>query len=536
MKPEEPLGDYLRERKPAADEEHSALDRVWDGLRSDATNASNELTRDFQQQQPHAGSMKWIAAAAIIIFAIALPPIFIRYFSPNESPALMEAVNTQPIKYGEVVRTDAGSGSVLSLSDGSRVEMRANSELTLDAAIDGLRIHLNRGSVIVNAAKQRNGHLYVQTRDVTVSVIGTVFLVNAEVSGSRVAVIQGEVRVQKGVTEQKLLSGEQVATDPSMQSQPVSEEIAWSRNAETHLALLQQTKAAPRLEFEVVSIRRETPPPRDQVLSAELTGFGCQGVDGVRRAPLGQLPNAAAKGRCMGRMTALPVLIGYAYDVFPRRVREAPDWREPGQPLDWGFQIEAKAENPSTATLADLREMLQHMLEDRFKLRFHRATTDCQGYALTVADKVHTLTPDSGDEEPPRTIAQNRNRQILKGKSSIESLANALTGFAGMPVIDRTSLTGIYNYSLTLNRVFTAPSGNTPPPDGRPNPLAGGVCGGTNTPRGPRQNQSGEILEIVGYDPPVTKAVEDQLGLRMESGKIPVETIVVDHAEKPPLN
>ena len=94
---------------------------------------------------------------------------------------------------GEVVSSQ--DGSVVALADGSRLEMRPRTEVRMEAADDGTRIRLNRGSVIVTAAKRRTGHLYVQTRDVTVSVVGTVFLVNAEEAGSRVAVIQGEVRV-----------------------------------------------------------------------------------------------------------------------------------------------------------------------------------------------------------------------------------------------------------------------------------------------------------------------------------------------------
>ncbi|MBI4471869.1 MAG: FecR domain-containing protein [Acidobacteria bacterium] len=55
--------------------------------------------------------------------------------------------------------------------------------------------------MIVDAAQQLAGFLYVQTKDVTVSVIGTVFLVNADEAGSRVAVIEGEVHVRQGETE-----------------------------------------------------------------------------------------------------------------------------------------------------------------------------------------------------------------------------------------------------------------------------------------------------------------------------------------------
>src|SRR5204862_6089465 len=114
------------------------------------------------------------------------------------------------------------------LADGSLIEMRANSEMAIEAADDGVRIRLDAGSVIVTAAKQQKGHLYVQTKDVTVSVVGTVFLVNAEEAGSRVAVIQGEVRVQQGVILKKLLPGEQIETNPIMRSVPMIKEIQWS--------------------------------------------------------------------------------------------------------------------------------------------------------------------------------------------------------------------------------------------------------------------------------------------------------------------
>src|SRR5262249_20932605 len=143
------------------------------------------------------------------------------------------------IELQEDVRT-TNIGGVLTLTDGSRVEIRSESELRLERADDGMRIRLSRGGVIVNAAKQRRSHLYVQQKDVTLSVRGTVFLVNAEEAGWRVAVIQGEVQVQQGSTSTKLLPGEQVTTNPLMSRHAVKEEISWSRHAVEHLALLEQ--------------------------------------------------------------------------------------------------------------------------------------------------------------------------------------------------------------------------------------------------------------------------------------------------------
>jgi ferric-dicitrate binding protein FerR (iron transport regulator) len=66
----------------------------------------------------------------------------------------------------------------------------------------------------------------VQTKDVTVSVVGTVFLVNAEEAGSRVAVIEGEVRVQQRGAEKKLVSGEQPTTSVEMPAALVRQRIS----------------------------------------------------------------------------------------------------------------------------------------------------------------------------------------------------------------------------------------------------------------------------------------------------------------------
>jgi cytochrome c5 len=118
--------------------------------------------------------------------------------------------------------------------------MREQSELKLESAGDGIRVRLNSGSILVTAANQKSGHLYVQTRDAIVSVVGTVFLVSAEQSGTTVAVAEGEVHVQQGTESKNLIPGEQLATNPSIHLKSVVEEISWSRSAAQYTALLQQ--------------------------------------------------------------------------------------------------------------------------------------------------------------------------------------------------------------------------------------------------------------------------------------------------------
>jgi hypothetical protein len=144
------------------------------------------------------------------------------------------------IERHQSIRTGNGSGVVLRLADGSRVEMGARSELFLDRTRDGVRINLERGTVIVAASKQKNGHLYVATKDCTVSVVGTVFSVNSSAKGSRVSVIQGEVQVRQGGKLQELVPGQQISTNPDMSRVPLQQEIAWSPNAEAYSALLKE--------------------------------------------------------------------------------------------------------------------------------------------------------------------------------------------------------------------------------------------------------------------------------------------------------
>jgi hypothetical protein len=149
--------------------------------------------------------------------------------------------------------------TVLMLADGSEVEMQAKSELSLQRADDGIRVDLGKGAVIVKAARQiKKRRLYLETKDITVFVVGTVFLVNAEQGGSRVGVLEGEVHVQRGTTERNLQPGEQLSTNSRMQFLPLSEEISWSGDAEAHLTLLSQSAPERALTDAAAGGRLET--------------------------------------------------------------------------------------------------------------------------------------------------------------------------------------------------------------------------------------------------------------------------------------
>jgi FecR protein len=137
----------------------------------------------------------------------------------------------------ESVRTGPGAHAALRLADGSIVDVNERTELFVTAAWSGQTIHLQRGDIIVKAAKQRRGRLQVLTRDSIASVKGTVFAVSAGMGGSVVSVVEGSVAVNQPHKQVVLSPGQQAASIPALTSS-VAAAVAWSPEAESYLELL----------------------------------------------------------------------------------------------------------------------------------------------------------------------------------------------------------------------------------------------------------------------------------------------------------
>lgn len=193
--------------------------------------------------------MRWgIAAALVIGFGLLALPIIQRY-SPfgGQLEATVQAAEGnvyqiadngtvaiatgQKLERGERIRTAKDAHAFVRLGDGSVVEMKDRSEFYITRNAQGTTIHLDRGSIVVEAAKQGKNHLYVQTPDSLVAVTGTVFSVNSGTKGSRVSVIEGEVHLDHAGNDRVLRAGEQAATSKTIANIPVKDEVAWSRNA-----------------------------------------------------------------------------------------------------------------------------------------------------------------------------------------------------------------------------------------------------------------------------------------------------------------
>ncbi|MEP7339432.1 MAG: FecR domain-containing protein [Acidobacteriota bacterium] len=248
------LEDHTRECVPC----RKALKEARSGFRAAGQSARQLATQKAKVtvSNRRMTTVRWAMAAVLVagfgLFAWPSVQRFVNSFYTLN--AIVEASNgnvyrvtnnsTQALKPGEKIqkgdhiRTAKNSAAIVKLSDGSRIEMRERSEFSVTDGTAGRTINLERGQVIVQAAKQRDGKLFVATDDSLVSVTGTTFTVNNGTKGARVSVIEGEVHVDHAGKNNVLHAGQQVTTHESIERIPVKDEIAWSRNAAEYVKQL----------------------------------------------------------------------------------------------------------------------------------------------------------------------------------------------------------------------------------------------------------------------------------------------------------
>jgi hypothetical protein len=144
------------------------------------------------------------------------------------------------LEEGEHLRTAGGSHAVVGLTDGSTIEVNERSVFAVGARGHDMTVALDKGAVIIHAAKRTSGHLYVKTPDCRVAVTGTLFSVDAGIKGSRVAVLQGSVHVAYAGRDSLLQAGDQIATSENLSPEPLDQQISWSHNRAQYLPLLAQ--------------------------------------------------------------------------------------------------------------------------------------------------------------------------------------------------------------------------------------------------------------------------------------------------------
>ncbi len=364
-------------------------------------------------------TVRW-AAAAVVVAAAGLSIWFaIDQYGTHTGRAIVQSVNGtlyelsasglrplaagQELPDGVEVRTAKDSSAMLELRDGSVVEVRERSGLSTTQAASDLTVHLNRGSIIVQAAHRRKGHLYVSTADCEVAVTGTVFSVSAGVKGSRVSVVQGEVHVSQNNTDKVLRPGDQAVTSPTMDPLSVRDDIGWSRNREK---LVQQL--------------------------ASLTG-AIQQI---------HMPALRYESRLLNRLPAttfifasIPNLSQYlaeAQTVFNERLTQSPELREL-----WNSKG-AKAE----PIVEKLRTASEYLGEEVVITGFSTADGQMLGPVFLAETRKPGFPEFLTKEIPPITI-ETRGNVVVFGPlpAAVKGLASALDapagGFAATPFYAR---------------------------------------------------------------------------------------------------
>ncbi|HYY57941.1 MAG TPA: FecR domain-containing protein [Pyrinomonadaceae bacterium] len=219
-----------------------------------------EYTSGAAKGSAPAAPWRWAIAATLVLgFGLAAFTVFHRYSNSGAARAIVIEISgpvysvsdtdSRPVRAGEEIpkgekiRTAKDAYAVVRLEDGSLVETKERSEFSVSENSQGVTLHLDRGNVIVQAAKQRQRHLYVATPDSLVSVTGTIFSVNSGTKGSRVSVVEGEVHVNHAGSERVLHPGDQTTTQASLELVPIKDEIAWSRQSERYVKLLSDLAA-----------------------------------------------------------------------------------------------------------------------------------------------------------------------------------------------------------------------------------------------------------------------------------------------------
>lgn len=227
----------------------------------------------------------------------------------------------------------------------------------------------------------------------------------------------------------------------------------------------------------------------------------------------------------------MKMLLRESFGVEDDRILGEPNW------VKNRFDIEAKVDADDAPKLKNMkfdqrRAMVLPLLEDRFNLKYHHETRELPMYALVVAKSGLKMKASAADDPPKEDSAakpddsdakdkprMGRHSLMMNGRGHLEStgtttetLSHVLAEQLGRTVVNKTNLTGNYDYTLqwTPDDVGTPMGGDAGPGKGDISPDAGG--------------------------PTLFTALEEQLGLKLESTKGTVDVIVIDHIDLPSQN
>jgi bla regulator protein blaR1 len=192
-------------------------------------------------------------------------------------------------------------------------------------------------------------------------------------------------------------------------------------------------------------------------------------------------------GQFIAMTAPLKSLVCFAYQLREHQVAGGPPWFD-SDPFDISAKADYQADNN------DLRTMVRALLSDRFQLRFHHEMKDQPVYALVLGKNGAKL---KAAEKAGFGVGAGVPGRLNGIGADIPTLASVLADRLGRNVVDQTGLKGFYNFLLTW---------------------------------------SPDELQPENQGPTLFTAIQEQLGLKLESTKGLVDVLVVDHAERPSAN
>lgn len=263
--------------------------------------------------------------------------------------------------------------------------------------------------------------------------------------------------------------------------------------------LRQLTLAA--LAISISTTLAQTPTPRPKFDTFEVATIKLVDPD----AKSGRYITMQGNNRFIEKAYTLKLLIAAAYDLNPRTISGGPSWVESDH-----YDIVAVTPDEVRPTHDEQMTMLRSLLNDRFKLTFHREPKVFSIYELEISKSGSKLKETAVPNDPP-TVGPGvvyPQRIVLPGRNATTGdLASLLQrAILDRPVVDKTGLTARYDFDLEW---------------------------------APNETEFGGDVPTASADAPAVplfSAIQQQLGLRLVATRGPVDTLIVDNAERPSAN
>lgn len=219
----------------------------------------------------------------------------------------------------------------------------------------------------------------------------------------------------------------------------------------------------------------------------------------------------------MTRASSLGDLIAFAYQVQAKQIVNAPDWIYKDR-----YDIAAVPDQEGSPNPEQVRIMIRKLLTERFKLTFHHDQRDLSAYTLSVGKGGQKLDPTQSKSTLPGLFFRPAPNGVSIGvmNASIGDFTEFLQSqVLDRPVVDKTALTGRYDFQCTFTPDDSQFGGH--PPQVAPAAAS---------------SEKNTADAAVAAAPSLYEAMQEQLGLKLAAEKTSVDVIAIDHVEKPSAN